>query len=226
MIGATFDDRSFNKIMTNIVNYSLGFTEGVQKGKTRLLNSIADEAISILEEYLDSSARVDPASLSHVYEWDSSGDSSARLFELEKQVSKNKIRIFANLLQSQSIKDGSTTPFYDKASIMEKGIPVIIKPKNSMVLAFDQNGETIFTSKEVRVNNPGGEAAEGGFEKAFNSFFNGFASQAILRSGNIANYISNPQDYVKNLRAGSVGGKMTGISTGYNWISRAGGVID
>ena len=226
MITATFETSLFTKMMNNIVDYSIGFTEGVQKGKPRLLSSLADEAISILEEYLDASARVDPASLAHVYEWDNSGNSSARLFELNKMVSKNKVKIFANLLTSQSIKDGSKEPFYDKATIMERGIPVVIKPKTSSVLAFDQNGETIFTSKEVSVQDPGGAAAEGGFQKAFSSFFDGFASQAILSSGNIANFLKNPTDYSRNLRAGSVGGKMIGISTGYNWISRAGGMID
>lgn len=226
MISATFDDAIFNKMMNNIVDYSIGFTEGMKRGQSRLLSSIADEVISIMEEYIDSSARVDPASLSHVYEWNSNGEASSRLFELDKQVSKNKVKIFSKFLPSQSIKEGSNEPFVNKASIMENGIPVTIKPKNSMVLAFDQNGETIFTSKEVRVSNPGGDAAQGGFENAFNSFFNGFASQAILESGNIANFLKNPTDYSKNLRAGAAGGKMVGISTGYGWISRAGGMIN
>ena len=226
MISATFNDASFNKLMNNIVEYSVGFTDGVQKGKVNLMNSVADEAISILQEYLDSSAKVDPASLAHVYEWDGVGRKIDRLFELEKQVTSSKITISSNFLRSQSIKNGSKEPFYEKAAIMENGIPVTIKPKESNVLVFDANGETVFTSKEVRVANPGGDQAVGGFERAFNSFFNSFVSQSLLTSGNFAMFIKNPKDYATNLKAGSVGGKMVGISTGYNWISRAGGMIN
>ena len=64
----TFDNRMFKKDMKNIVDYSIGFLDGIKKGKTEFLNIIGLETIELMKEYIDSSARVNPAILHHVYE--------------------------------------------------------------------------------------------------------------------------------------------------------------
>jgi hypothetical protein len=89
-------------------------------------------------------------------------------------------------------------------------------------LVFEQNGETVFTKNEVRVDNPGGTEVEGGFEKVFDMFFNRYFSQAFLRVSGVARYLENPQAYKKNMQAGKKMGKTKGISTGYRWIANAG----
>jgi hypothetical protein len=115
-------------------------------------------------------------------------------------------------------------PFYDKARVMENGIPVVIKPRNSNVLAFEENGEIVFTKNAVVVENPGGQATQGAFEKTFDSFFRSYFSQSFLRSSGILDYLKRPMAYKNNFGAGARGGKSVGVSTGYRWIINAAGV--
>ena len=208
--------------MNNIVNYSIGFLEGVQRGKTVFLKTLGMETVEVMKEFIDSNARVNPQMLHHIYEWNLTGSPEARLYDISYTVSNLGLSFNSSFSQSRSIKDGSRTPFYDKARIMENGIPVTIRPRVAQVLAFDDNGETVFTRGPVEVLNPGGTEVEGGFEKTFDMFFNKYFSQAFLRTSGIARYLENPQVYKKDMPAGKRMGKSKGLSTGYRWIANAG----
>ena len=217
-----FNSNQFKKDINNIVNYSIGFLEGVQRGKTVFLKTLGMETVEVMKEFIDSNARVNPQMLHHVYEWTMVGSPDARLYDISYTASNLGLSFRSSFSQSTSIKDGSRTPFYDKARIMEYGIPVTIRPKVAQVLAFDDNGETIFTRGPVQVMNPGGTEVEGGFEKAFDMFFNKYFSQAFLRTSGVARYLENPQVYKKDMPAGKRMGKTKGLSTGYRWIANAG----
>ena len=217
-----FNSNQFKKDMNNIVNYSVGFLEGVQRGKTVFLKTLGMETVEIMKEFIDSNARVNPQMLHHVYEWTMTGSPDARLYDISYTTSNLGLSFRSSFSQSTSIKDGSRTPFYDKARIMEYGIPVTIRPKVAQVLAFDDNGETVFTRGPVQVMNPGGTEVEGGFEKVFDMFFNKYFSQAFLRTSGVARYLENPQVYKKDMPAGKRMGKAKGLSTGYRWIANAG----
>ena len=219
---AVFNSNQFKKEMNNIVNYSVGFLEGVQKGKTVFLKTVGLETVELMKEFIDSNARVNPEMLHHVYEWNQTGSPSARLYDISYTTSNLGLSFRSSFSQSTSIKDGSRTPFYDKARIMEYGIPVTIRPKVAQVLAFEDGGETIFTQGPVRVDNPGGMQVEGGFEKVFDMFFNRYFSQAFLRVSGIAKYLENPVVYKKDMQSGKKMGKAKGLSTGYRWIANAG----
>jgi hypothetical protein len=162
--------------------------------------------------------------LHHVYEWNQTGSPAARLYDIDYTVSGIGLSIKSTFRQSTSIKEGSTVPFYNKARIIEDGIPVVIKPKNSPVLAFDDNGEQVFTRNPIVVENPGGTEAQGGFNRIFDSFFNNYFTQAFLRSSGVMKYLTNPIAYKKNLSAGKRGGRAVGISTGYAWVANIGGI--
>jgi hypothetical protein len=218
----TFNSNQFKRDMNNIVNYSIGFLDGVQKGKTVFLKTLGMETVEIMKEFIDSNARVNPQMLHHVYEWTMTGSPDARLYDISYTVSNLGLSFKSSFSQSRSIKDGSRTPFYDKARIMENGIPVTIRPKSAQVLAFEDNGETVFTRGPVEVLNPGGTEVEGGFEKTFDMFFNRYFSQAFLRTSGIAKYLENPQVYKKDMPAGKKLGRSKGVSTGYRWIANAG----
>jgi hypothetical protein len=217
-----FNSKAFKKDMNNIMNYSIGFLEGAQRGKNALLHVIGVETIEILKEFIDSSARVNPEVLHHVYEWNLVGSPSARLYDINYTVSGLGLSIRSSFKQSTTIKAGSRVPFYDKATIIENGIPVTIKPTRAKALRFEQDGAEIFTKSPVTVENPGGTAAEKGFEKTMDIFFNRYFTQAFLKTSGIAKYLSNPEVYKKNLSAGRRGGKAKGIETGYRWIANAG----
>ena len=212
---------SFERQMDNIVNYASGFIDGVKSGKKIFLSNIGKETIILLGKYIDASARSNPEALHHVYEWSKVGSPSARLFDIDYTVSNLGLSIFGTFKQSNSIKDGSYTPFYNKAYIMENGIPVTIRPRSSGVLVFEVDGEDIFTSQEVDVTNPGGDAVKGSFEAVFDEFMRQYFRQSILQSSGLYNYISRPTDFKKNIAAGAKLGRSKGIQTGFRWITNA-----
>ena len=164
---------------------------------------------------------LDPAALQHVYEWYKSGSPDARLFDIQYTVSGLGLSVMSTFTQSSQVKDGSTTPFYNKARIMENGIPVIIRPKKSPVLVFEDNGETVFTRNPVSVSSPGGEDAQGSFESIVDVFFTQYFKQSFLKMSGLYDYIKRPQVFKTNMAAGKRSGKGVGYSTGYKWISNA-----
>lgn len=215
------DSRQFAKDMNNIINYSMGFLDGVKNGKKVFLDNLGANTIELMKQYIDTNARVNPEMLHHIYEWNRTGSPDARLYDLNYSVGANGLSIRSSFRQSTSFQDGSKTPFYDKARIMEYGIPVTIKPKNAKVLAFKADGEEVFTPNQVTVLNPGGQLVEGGFEKIFESFFQYF-SQAFLQNSGLTKYLENPVAYKQNLQKGKTGGRSVGKAVGFGWIANAG----
>lgn len=217
-----YDARKFKKEMNNIMNYSFGFLDGVQKGKTPFLKSLGVQTVEIMKQFVDSNARVNPEMLHHIYEWNETGSPNARLYDISFTTSNLGLSFKSSFRQSTSIKEGSKVPFYDKARIIEDGIAVTIRPKTSEVLSFEENGETVFTKGPVRVENPGGTEAQGGFERTMDIFFDKYFSQSFLRTSGVAEYLENPVVYKKNLKAGQKRGRSKGVSVGYVWIANAG----
>jgi hypothetical protein len=220
MIART-NTKQFEKQMTNIVDYAVGFLDGVQKGKTKFLNNLGSGVIETLAAYIDVSARGNPNALHHVYEWYKTGSPEARLFDLQYTVNNRGLSINSNFKQSRTLKEDSNTPFYNKAKIMEEGIPVTITPKRSSVLVFEEGGKTIFTKNSITVRNPGGEYVQGSFENIMDEFMLKYFKQSFIRSSGLYDYISKPTVFKKNIKAGSKVGKSKGIDTGYKWIINA-----
>lgn len=219
---AVVDDDQFMRDMKNIMEYSLGFIDGVDRGKTAFLQNLGKNTVEAVKEYLDSMARVDPQMLHHVYEWNQTGSPEARLFDINYIAKQNGLSMSYTFRQSSSIKNGSKVPFYDKARIMEQGVPVTIKPTTAKVLAFESNGEQVFTKNPVSVDKPGGPMVAGSFEKTFDQFFQLYFSQVFLHASGIIDYLKNPTVFKKNMNAGKSGGRSTGLATGYKWIANAG----
>lgn len=222
MIKARFDDREFLKTMNQVVKYAEGFLEGVNVGKKELFETIGENTIEILNSFIDSNARANPQMLHHIYEWYQTGSPNARLFDLEYSTSGGGLTVRSSFRQSTVIKSGSSVPFYDKARIMEQGIPVRIKPVRSEVLRFEDGGEEVFTKKPVDIANPGGDMVNGGFQRVVDSFFNSYFSQAFLQSSGIADILKNPIEFKKNLPRAKTGGKALGYDVGYRWIAAKG----
>lgn len=221
MIKVRFNDTMFNREMNNIIDYSIGFLDGVQKGKTQFFHAMGVETIELLKQYVDSNARVNPEMLHHIYEWNRVGSPESRLFDINYTVSGLGLSFRSTFRQSTSIKNGSTVPFYDKARIMEEGIPVTITPTRSDVLVFEDNGETVFTRNPVDVNNPGGDFVQGSFEKTFDTFFTKYFTQAFLTRSGVRKYLESPMVYKKNLASGKRMGRSKGVETGIRWIANA-----
>ena len=216
------NNAAFKKDMKNIIDYSVGFLDGIQAGKTPFLNNMGIMTKELLEQYIDSNARVNPEALHHIYEWYKVGSPDARLYDINYTISNLGLSFVSTLKQSTSIKDGSSVPFYNKAKIMEEGTPVTIRPRKSNVLVFEDGGETVFTKGEVVVKSPGGPATKGAFENVVNTFFSRYFTQAFLKSSGIYEYLNNPVVYKRNLKSGKSSGKSKGYQVGYRWIANAG----
>jgi hypothetical protein len=215
------NSKQFELQMNNIVKYSMGFLDGVERGKTVFLKNLGAGTIQALAAYVDVSAKGNPRALHHVYEWYQTGSPSARLFDLDYTVSNLGLSITSTFKQSRTLKENSNEPFYNKASIMERGIPITITPKRSSVLVFEEGGNTIFTKNPITVRNPGGDEVQGAFEKTVDEFILRYFKQSFLRASGIYDYIKKPVLYKKNFKAGSKLGKSKGIDTGFKWIANA-----
>jgi hypothetical protein len=220
MIKIKFDNKAFKKEMNNIINYSTGFAEGIEKGKSEFLNNMGADVSEIASQFIDTNARISPRTLHHVYEWYKTGSPEARLFDIDYTVSNIGLSFISKFKQSTTVSQGSNEPFRNKAVIMESGTTVVIRPKNAQALRFEENGDVVYTKKPVVVNNPGGDT-KGEFEKAFDMFFGTYFTQAFLNSSNLRQYFENPIIYKKNLRKGMRGGRSAGLSTGYRWVANA-----
>ena len=216
------NDAMFKRDMKNIIDYSVGFLEGVQSGKTKFLNNVGIMTKELLEQYIDTNARVNPKALHHIYEWFKVGSPDARLYNINYTISNLGLSFVSSLKQSTSIKDGSSVPFYNKAKIMEEGTPVTIRPTRSSVLVFEDGGETIFTKGEVVIQSPGGIETTGSFERVLDTFFNRYFTQAFLKTSGLYSYLENPQVYKRNLSSGKSSGRSRGLQVGYRWIANAG----
>jgi hypothetical protein len=213
--------KNFESQLNNIVNYSFGFLDGVQKGKKVFLKNLGVGTIQAMAAYVDVSARGNPNALHHVYEWYQTGSPSARLFDLDYTVSNNGLTINSKFRQSRTLKEDSNEPFYNKASIMENKVAVTITPKKSSVLVFEEGGNTIFTKGSVTVRSPGGEYVAGSFERTIDEFMLRYFKQSFLRASGLYDYIKKPTLYKQNLKSGSKLGKQKGIETGFKWIANA-----
>ena len=223
MIAARFDiDKSFAKEMNNLVSYSYGFIEGVNAGKKIFFATIGEKVKEVMSAFIDSMARQDPASLHHVYEWYQVGSPDARLFDINYTVSNLGLSLNSTFSQSTSIRNGSKVPFYNKATMMEAGMSVIVKPVESNVLVFEQDGKTIFTPNPVVIDRVGGPDTAGSFQSSFDLFINSYFSQAFLQTAGISKRFGNLATYKKNLQVGLKVGKSAGVSAGFKWITNLG----
>lgn len=217
----SLDSKMFEKQLDNLIDYSVGFLDGTKKGQKIFFDNLGSGVIQALSLYIDAAARSNQAALHHVYEWYKVGSPSARLFDVEYISTNSGLSINSTFRQSKTIQKNSSTPFYNKAKIMENGIPVKIKPKKNKTLVFEQNGETVFTKKEVVVQNPGGQSVTGSFQKTFDEFFKFYFTQSFLKSSGLLEYIENPIIYKKNFKSGLKNGRSKGLSTGFEWMAQA-----
>jgi hypothetical protein len=218
------DSKSLVAKLNNIVQYSTGFLEGIEAAKPEFMNNFGTSVVEIMKNFIDSNARVNPETLHHVYEWYQTGSPEARLFDIDYMVQgKNTLSFNYTFSQSTSYSNGSTEPFYNKATIMEKGSPVVIKPRvQGGVLSFNSDGEQIFTKKPIVVENPGGDGVQGGFEKTLQMFFDNYFSQSFLLSSGLLEHFNNPKVYKDNFRSGAMQGKPLGFKVGYQWVLKGG----
>jgi len=215
-----FDTNQLVSDLNNIAGYAEGFLQGAKSGEQQFAENLGKEAIEDLKEFIDANARVSPETLHHVYEWYQSGSPDARLFDLDYEASGGGLSINSTFRQSVSVRNGSTTPFYNKAEMMENGIPVIIKPVRAQALVFqDDDGSTVFTKGPVKITEPGGDAVQGSYEKVFDMFFSNYFTQSFLQHSQVMQKVRQATPFYTNFDKAKRGGRAVGVSVGRRWMS-------
>ena len=141
--------------------------------------------------YIDAKARLAPLSFHHVYEWKKAGGSDKRLFKLKKLTQEGLSFKFTYEFELSKTmvptsKGRHRHLFANKASVMESGMPIVIRPRSAERLVFEVNGYTVFMPKgaPVTVAKPGGTRVKDSFKIAYKHFFTGdLVNQSIKKSG-------------------------------------------
>lgn len=221
MYKVKFDAKEAMKILDNVVAYSDGFIKETKAKESTVASKLADTSIEAFYDYLDGLARTNPGMLHHVYEWGNVGNPGARLVELKKELSRGgSVSISSDFLASSTVPAGGTEPFYEKATIMEEGIPITVQAVNAKAMFFEYNGEEYFTAGPITIENPGGEAVRGSFLRAFEEFYNIYFDQVYLRAIRFYDHFSESKQYAKNFPAAVRSANAAGIgrSTALKWI--------
>jgi hypothetical protein len=214
------------KKLNNTVKYSNGFISELNKSKALLNQKVGNTSIAAFYDYLDGLARSHPGMLHHVYEWGEVGNPMERLYDLSLQVNNTSAVIDAEFLESNLPSEDGGEPFYNKAIIMEEGIPVTINEKNAKALAFTIDGQEYFRVGPITIANPGGEATRGSFVEAFNEFYGSYFTEVYLPTIRFYDYFSNPKAYEKHFASGvNGGGAATGRAAALSWIAKAPGEV-
>jgi len=188
---AVFKDSTVAQISA-YVYYEASVIAKLTKNKAfqqRFTKTIFDQIQKDFPAYIDAQARTKPKSLHHVYEWKKTGQATSRLFKLNK-ISEDGLsfRLNHEFLPSRSMVPGASGKrrhmFANKASVMEAGKPLVIRPKNAERLVFEIDGETVFMpkGKSVTVRRPGGPGSTNQFTLAHSRFFSGNLVNASIKS--------------------------------------------
>ena len=158
--------------------------------KTTIFNQIEKD----FGEYIDSQARVKPRSLHHVYEWNKAGVPTARLFKLHTidmgglsfKINYD-FKLSKSSVPSKNKKQKKKYIFANKASVMEAGMPIVIRPRSAERLVFEMDGETVFMPKgtSVTVKKPGGAQASHQFSLSYGRFFGGQLVNSSIKSSGL-----------------------------------------
>jgi hypothetical protein len=144
--------------------------------KMTIERGAANVVATYFEYYLDTKARSNPEKFHHVYEFDKTGDADRRLFKKNlSSTAEGAIISFSFKPAKRPNREGYL--FSNKASIMESGETVIVKPKSSKYLMYrvDETGIFVKTSKPSVIRYPGGQYVKGAFKNEFENFTSGQA---------------------------------------------------
>lgn len=208
--------------LENTVKYSMGFVTAIEQERLAFNTKLGEVIVVMLEKYIDSQASLSPERLHHVYEWGQAGNPSARLFDFNMLATATTIKLDGRFRQSSSIPPSGGAPFENKASVMESGASITITPKDGGVIAFDVDGETVFTSSEVFVEHPGGPEVSGAFAATVEGFLLGYVKAEVILP--IFRSMSTPKEFKRYFPAGVKSGFQTGQMAGREYMRIKGGI--
>lgn len=217
MINMKINSKDLSKKLNNVIGYSNGFFDGVEMERLQFNRILGGYTAEALGYYIDSKARTNPNMLHHVYEWNKVGDRGSRLFTFNVNATKGNILFIGKFLTSKSISSTSSEPFPNKAEVMENKIAITIEPKNSDVLAFEDEGEMVFTASSIYIANPGGDEVAGSFGRVVDEFFSSYFTNSVLSP--VIKDLQNIKQFTDNFAKGSKSGRSAGVSAGRKYMT-------
>lgn len=168
---STYDGTILKNLYVNPVN-----KQKINRGAALLIRAY-------FNEYIDSRARQNPSAYHHVYEFDKTGDSSARLFESKVINSLDGSAVINYTFRPAKDPNREGYPFPNKAEIMESGQTIIITPKKSRYLRYTLEDGRFVTSERSIVTDPGGPQVKGSFGSTFMAFMASQGGSLLQRLG-------------------------------------------
>lgn len=220
MLSAKIDLSQLNTTLNNAVQYSFGFLDGIQQQRLSFNRFLGGYTAEALNKYIDAKARSNQYALHHVYEPNATGNASARLFKFDVVATMSTISFVGSFLPSSVASDSASEPFVNKAEIMENGISVVVSPKQSDVLVFEDDGETVFTTESIFIAHPGGDAVAGSFGRTVDEFFTAYFTNALLAP--LLRDLQTADEFAKDFAAGTRGGRAVGVRAGRKYFNIAG----
>lgn len=220
MITTKIKNDELSKILKNTISYSDGFLQGVDLNRLEFNKVLGGYAAEALGGYIDSKARMDPSILHHVYEWNETGNKSSRLFNINVDATKYSITFNGKFLSSKKPASESGQVFANKATIMENQISVTVAPKNSSVLVFEDDGETVFTANSVFIAHPGGDQVAGSFGKVVEEFFGYYFKYSVIAP--LTSKLKNAKEFPQLYSQGTKVGRSAGVKAGRRYFSMVG----
>lgn len=135
------------------------------------------------DQYLDSRARQNPNAYHHVYEFEKTGNSSARLFTAVVGNTPDGSATITYSFKPAKDPNPEGYPFPNKAKVMENGETIIVTPKKSKYLKFEINDGQFVTLEKAVIRNPGGTEVKGSFQSTFQAFMMSEGSSILQRLG-------------------------------------------
>jgi hypothetical protein len=163
-----------NTVLTDLYLNPLN-AQKINRGAAILIKNYFDE-------YMDARSKQNSQSYHHVYEFDSVGDRSSRLFKADINSTPDGSATITYSFTSAKRPNREGYPFPNKAEVMEAGNPITITPKKSEYLQFMLEDGKFVKSKQVVVNNPGGPGVANSFTTTLNRFMVSQAYAVLTKS--------------------------------------------
>lgn len=171
MAMSMYDSTILQNLYVNPIN-----KQKINRGAALLIKNYFDH-------YLDSRARQNPQAYHHVYEFDKTGNASARLFKANVVSTLDGSATITYSFTQAKDPNPEGYPFPNKAEVMENGETVIVTPKKSRYLKFEIDDGQFVTLEKAVVRNPGGIAVQGSFRSTFTEFMFGQGNSILQRAG-------------------------------------------
>lgn len=224
MTSALFDGTDLMRVLNNTVDYAQTYLREIHLGQAKFNSQVAVYVKNLLYKYIDSQARLYPERLAHVYEPGFNGAASQRLFTFETHSTLEDITFTARFNHSTLPSTEGGVAFEQRAQIMEDGMAVTIAPKNGNVLAFDVDGETVFTTKPITIDHPGGPEAAGAFKDTIDSFFNQYLTNVVMMP--IFEKMSKSRAFTNYFSAGVQSPSNAGRAAARQFLDATGGILE